>query len=50
MVKALEPLSRFRMAHVPQWRALKLSAPDLDIYDGDSKPEELWGRRSSMEP
>lgn len=48
MIETLEPLSGFRKAHVPQWRALKLLTGDLDIYKGDLKAEKL-GRRSSLE-
>ena len=37
MIEALEPLTVLKTAHVPYWRALKLSTTDLEIYNGDSK-------------
>ena len=49
MIEALEPLVTLRTSHgIPQWRALKLSTMELELYNGDPKSKNMW-RKSSIE-
>lgn len=47
MVEALEPVTVFGMAHVFQWRSLKLLNTDFEKSKGVSRTEKVWKKVSS---